>query len=132
MLTKIINEETKECLIINQELAKANKELKDYEVDFSYDGKMYLKGYAPKRPIEDLKKEKLNVLEYRVAEYYNKYYPEYKQRNIAIFGTEEEKRAFKLFHDNISLKYYEFKEEVEKAESEEELNKIFIVLEIEE
>ena len=60
--TKIINEKTKECLIINQIEAK-KQGLQEIEVEFSYDGKAYLKGYAPQKPQELINQEK--ILEYQ-------------------------------------------------------------------
>ena len=61
MFTKIINKNTKECLIINQ--IEAQKQgLQNMEVEFGYDGKMYLKGYAPQKPLELLKEEKIQEL----------------------------------------------------------------------
>lgn len=58
MFTKIINEETKECLIINQIKAK-QQGLQEMEVEFGYDGKAYVKGYAPKKPQELINQEKI-------------------------------------------------------------------------
>lgn len=59
LYTKIINEKTKEVLLINQEVAK-QQGLQDMEVEFSYDGKAYLKGYAPKKPQELINQEKIS------------------------------------------------------------------------
>ena len=56
--TKIINEETNECLIINQIEAKKQR-LQEMEVEFGYDGKAYLKGYAPQKPKELIDQEKI-------------------------------------------------------------------------
>ena len=57
--TKIINEETNECLIINQIEAKKQR-LPEMEVEFGYDGKAYLKGYAPQKPQELINQEKIS------------------------------------------------------------------------
>ena len=59
--TKIINEKTKEVLLINQEVAK-QQNLEEMEVEFGYDGKAYLKGYASEKTLEELKKEKIEEL----------------------------------------------------------------------
>ena len=56
--TKIINEKTKEVLLINQEDAK-QQNLEEMEVEFGYDGKAYLEGYAPQKPQELIDKEKI-------------------------------------------------------------------------
>ena len=56
--TKIINEKTKEVLLINQIEAK-KQGLQEMEVEFGYDGKAYLKGYIPEKTLEELKQEKI-------------------------------------------------------------------------
>ena len=62
LYTKIINKDTKECLILNQIEAK-KQGFQEMEVEFSYDGKAYLKGYAPQKPQELINQEK--ITEYR-------------------------------------------------------------------
>ena len=57
LYTKILNEETKECQIINQEDAQ-KLGWQEYEVEQSYDGRIYLKGYCPQQPLDELKKAK--------------------------------------------------------------------------
>ena len=58
LYTKIINKDTKECLIINQ--IEAQKQgLQQMEVEFGYDGKAYLEGYAPQKPQELIDQEKI-------------------------------------------------------------------------
>lgn len=67
LYTKIINEETKECLIINQ--IEAEKQgLQNMEVEFGYDGKAYLKGYAPKKPQELINQEKITEYQKYLAD----------------------------------------------------------------
>ena len=67
LYTKIINEETKECLIINQ--IEAEKQgLQNMEVEFSYDGKAYLKGYAPQKPQELINQEKITEYQKYLAD----------------------------------------------------------------
>ena len=60
--TKIINEKTKECLIINQIEAK-KQGLQEMKVEFGYDGKAYLEGYAPQKSQDFINQEK--ILEYQ-------------------------------------------------------------------
>lgn len=55
LLAKIINDETKECTVINQVIAKA-KGWNELDLETSYDGRFYLAGYAPEKP-EDIKAE---------------------------------------------------------------------------
>ena len=52
MLTKIINEETKEVLIMNQEEATELPDMVEMEIEQGYDGKVYVKGYAPAESVE--------------------------------------------------------------------------------
>lgn len=47
MLTKIINEDTKECLIVNQVEAAKSPDMTEIDVEQGYDGKIYVKGHAP-------------------------------------------------------------------------------------
>lgn len=61
LYSRIKDKKTKECEIINQEEAKANG-WKQNNVEFSYNGKFYIEGYAPEKPAETLQ-EKLNRLE---------------------------------------------------------------------
>ena len=58
LYTKIINEDTKECLIINQIEAK-KQGLQEMEVEFGYNGKAYLKGFAPQKSQELINQEKI-------------------------------------------------------------------------
>lgn len=58
LYTKIINKDTKECLIKNQIEAK-KQGLQEMEVEFGYDGKAYLKGYASQKPQELINQEKI-------------------------------------------------------------------------
>ena len=67
MFTKIINKDTKECLIINQIEAK-KQGFQEMEVEFSYDGKAYLKGYAPQKPQELINQEKITEYQKYLAD----------------------------------------------------------------
>jgi hypothetical protein len=57
--------ETKKCLEVgtgtNTEFYKSIG-MEDLEVEKAYDGSYYLKGYAPTKPLEEFKKEKLQEL----------------------------------------------------------------------
>lgn len=52
MLTKIINKETKEVLVMNQEEALELPDMVEMEVEQGFDGKVYVRGYAPAEPVE--------------------------------------------------------------------------------
>lgn len=123
MFTKIINKNTKECLIINQ--IEAQKQgLRDIEVEFGYDGKMYLKGYAPQKTLEDLKKEKLQELRKNANDYILSQYPYYKQLNIIRIGTEEEKNDMSSFIDGVRNKVNQLELDINSCNTEEKLSTI--------
>lgn len=128
LYTKIINEETKEVLLINQEEAKLQN-LEDIEVDFSYNGKAYLKGYAPVKTLEELKGEKIQQLKNNCQNYIYSIYPIYKQLNISniLDGyTEEDKQNMNSFINSNRNIYKEKKELINNANSQEEIDNIDI------
>lgn len=63
MLTKIINEDTKECLIVNQEEAKEMPDMEELDVECSYDGRLYLKGFTPEEPQSVINAERIAELQ---------------------------------------------------------------------
>ena len=65
------------------------------------DGVWYLQGKAPESNLEIKKQELKQELE---NQFYTEY-PLYKQCNIAIYGTEEERQKFKDFHDKLVEEY---------------------------
>ena len=124
MFTKIINKDTKECLIINQ--IEAQKQgLQDMEVEFGYDGKAYLKGYAPQKPLEELKKEKNQELKNNCQNYIYSKYPIYKQLNAANgLATEEEISQTITFIQKARLICEEKEQEINSAKTQNELENI--------
>ena len=109
LYAKIVNETTKQ---VNVGVGKNDKLYKKMgfalrDVEMGYDNNYYLQGFAPKQDEEEIKKIKLAELRMEVEEYFYKHYPVYKQNNIAIFGTEEEKLEFKNFHDKVVAEYDE-------------------------
>ena len=122
--TKIINKDTKECLIINQVEAK-KQGLKDMEVEFGYDGKAYLKGYAPQKSLEDLKKEKIQELKNNCQNYIYLKYPIYKQLNAASgLATEEEISQMITFIQKARLICEEKEQQINSVKTQKELEKI--------
>jgi hypothetical protein len=99
------------------------------EIVRSNDGKLYFKGEEPmideleyrKREIILKKERKLENLFYGV-------YPLYKQCNIGIYGTDEEKLAFKNFHDIKVAGFDNFISLVEECTSLSELDKLCLTL----
>lgn len=125
MFTKIIGDGTKECLIINQ--IEAQKQgLQDMEVEFGYDGKMYLKGYAPQKPLEELKEEKIIVLKDNAYNLIIKKYPLYKQLNIIRLGPAEDLTQMSKYIDDIRIKVDSIEKQINLSSTEEQLDKINI------
>ena len=65
------------------------------------DGVWYLKNKITQIDLEK-KKQKLKQ---KLENQFYKEYPLYKQCNIAIYGTEEERQKFKNFHDKLVEEY---------------------------
>lgn len=72
----------------------------------------------------DLKQQKLDMLKKDVEDYFYSIYPLYKQNNIAIFGTDDEKLKFKDFHDKIAEEYGNMVEKINACVSIDELKDI--------
>lgn len=64
MYAKIINEETKQVIVGTGTNTKFYKSIgmTDMEVEKAYNGSWYVKGYAPKQPLEEVKEAKLTEL----------------------------------------------------------------------
>lgn len=128
---KIINEETKEVQVglgTNIDFYKSIgfEEKEVVEVNNRY----YLLGFEPKSNIIEKKIIFLDLLKKNIENTFYTYYPLYRQNNIAIFGTEEEKLKFKEFHDDTAKIYDEKVEAIEKAETIEDLEKVNIEIEL--
>ena len=85
MLTKIINEETKEVLIINQQEAKDLPDLVEMEVEQDYCGRLFVKGFAPEKP-QEVKKQEIRAVR-------NQYLADTDKYMITDFPITEEERA---------------------------------------
>ena len=140
LYTKIINEETKEVLLINQEDAKLQN-LEEIEGEFGYDGKAYLKGYIPEKTLEELKKEKIQELKEKRDEYKktifikNKNLLELEDKSkyhfdnliLGLCGyTETDLKEYKTYISNISKIYDDYKLKINNATTKQELDKIII------
>ena len=111
LYAKIVNETTKQ---VNVGIGKNDKLYKKMgfalqDVEMGYDNNYYLQGFAPKQDEDKIvfEGEFVTKLKREVEQYFYKHYPIYKQNNIAIFGTEEEKLEFKEFHDRVVAEYDE-------------------------
>lgn len=125
LYTKIINEETKEVLLINQEEAKKLK-LEEMEIEISFDGKAYLKGFAPVQDIEELKQEKLKELNSVCNEYIYSIYSLETQLNILALNdyTEEDLDNMKSFIKFCRDRHEEYRQEIKETKTKEDLEKI--------
>lgn len=140
LYTKIINKDTKECLIINQIEAK-KQGLQEMEIEFSYNGKAYLKGCIPEKSLEELKQEKIQELKEKRDEYKKTIF--IKDKNLLeledkskyhfdnlILGlcgyTETDLKEYKTYISNISKTYDDYKLKINNATTKQELDKIII------
>ena len=126
----------KYCKVANQETKQVNVGLGDnvefyksigytiQEVEQDYKGNLYLKGYGEIESLEEVKEKKLKELKKDIEDYIYSIYPLYKQNNIAIFGTDEERQKFKEFHNTITSQYNEMVDKVKSCKSVKSLGKI--------
>lgn len=126
MFYKIIDEKTKKVdvgLGTNTEFYKLIG-MVEGEVEQGYDG-WYLKGYAPQKPLEDLKKEKIQELKNNCQNYIYSKYPIYKQLNAASgLATEEEISQMITFIQKARLICEEKEQQINSAKTQNELEKI--------
>lgn len=124
MFYKIIDEKTKKVNIglgTNIEFYKSIGMIEG-EVERGFDGNYYLKGYAPQKPLEDLKEEKILELRKNANDYILIQYPYYKQLNIIREGTEEEKNNMSSFIDGVRDKVNQLELDINSCNTEEELS----------
>ena len=105
---KVIDEDTREVTVglgTNEDFYKSIgfKKKEVIEVNNRY----YLKGFEPEIDLNKIKELEKQKLKKEIEEKFYAEYPLYRQCNIAIFGTEEEKQKFKEFHDALASKYNE-------------------------
>lgn len=128
LYTKIINNETKECLIINQVQGK-QQGLELMDVEFAYNGKCYLLGYAPQQPLEELKQEKLNFLNSETQKFIYSKYPIHKQLNIINplnDYTSKDRNTMNEFINDVRNKNHKFVKQINNCTTKEELDLIKI------
>lgn len=132
--TKIINEDTKECLIINQ-IEAVKLDLEELEVQFTESGKCFLLGFAPKKSIEEqlqeVKEIKIQELKSKRDKHLINNNYEYSENDkfniINLIGyTEEEKNKYLEFIKELKTQYDEYKELINTATTINKLNKIII------
>ena len=74
--------------------------------------------------LETRKTLKKAILKDNVEAFIFSIYPQTTQNNLAIYGTEEERQNFKRRKESITSIYHSRLEEIEKAETIEELEKV--------
>ena len=123
---KVINSKTKQCDIglgTNIEFYKKIG-MEEFEVEQGYDG-WYLKGHAPQKPLEDLKKERIQELKNNCQNYIYSKYPIYKQINVANgLATEEEISQMITFIQKARLLCKEIEQKINSVKTQKELEKI--------
>ena len=71
-----------------------------------------------------LKNQKKQLLKYNLDKTFEDTYPAFKQRNIAIFGTENDKSLFKNFYLEKTTLYNSYLSAIDSCNSENELNSL--------
>ena len=100
-------------------------ECNEDEVEQGYDGAYYLKGYAPQKPLEDLKKEKIQELKNNCQKYIYSKYPIYKQLNATNgLATEEEISQMITFIQKARLLCKETEQKINSVKTQNELENI--------
>lgn len=127
---KIVNEDTKQCEVglgTNVDFYK-KMGMTELDVEQGYDCGWYLKGYAPQKPLEELKAEKIAELKNNKENYKinNGYSNDYIVQNM-LFGlgtySEEERNRCGLFMNGLINKY-DLKKEAIKNATLETINNI--------
>ncbi|MDR2077967.1 MAG: hypothetical protein LBP39_03300 [Rickettsiales bacterium] len=99
------------------------------EIVRSKDGRLYFRGEEPKTDeLEDRKKEIISKKRKELEDSFYSEYPIYKQCNVAIYGTDEEKLAFKNFHDEKVTDFHNFATLLDKCVSLGELDELCSLL----
>jgi hypothetical protein len=80
----------------------------------------------PETSIHESQNSKLQELDRLASEYMHKQYPDYKQNNIAIFGTDAEKKEFQEYYDAMKEKYTKYRGEILYANTKDELDEVEI------
>lgn len=126
MFYKIIDEKTKKVNVglgTNTEFYKSIGMIEG-EVEQGYDG-WYLKGHAPQKPLEDLKKEKIQELKNNCQNYIYSKYPIYKQLNAASgLATEDEISEMSSFIQQTRLICEDIEQQINSVKTQKELEKI--------
>lgn len=127
MFYKLIDEKTKKVNVgfgTNTEFYKTIG-MVEGEVEQGYDGGWYIKGYAPQKPFEELKEEKIQELKNNCQKYIYSKYPIYKQINVANgLATEEEISQMITFIQKARLICKEKEQEINSSKTQNELENI--------
>lgn len=109
----------------NEEIAKeiGLKEKTERKI-LMEDGFVFFEGEKPKKPLELLKKEKIEELRKKANDYILSQYSYYKQLNIIRIGTEEEKNNMSSFIDGVRNKVNQLELDINSCNTEEELSTI--------
>mgnify|MGYP004644756355 CR=1 FL=1 len=132
MFYKIIDEKTKKVNVglgTNQDFYESIDMIKcnDDEVEQGCDSCWYLKGYAPQKPLEDLRQKKIRELKANCSNYIYSQYPIYKQLNVANgLATEEEISEMTTFIQQARLTCEEIEQKINSVKTQKKLEEISI------
>lgn len=119
---KVVNDETKQVIVGIGDNVDYYKSIGFIEQEvIEVNNIYYLDGYEPKPDMSELKKEKKDILTKNIELAIYGEYPQYRQNNIAIFGTKEEKQEFKDFYE---LMVNEFKNRITAVDKVKSINSL--------
>jgi hypothetical protein len=91
------------------------------DIGISYSDKFLCELHTPKIDIEDEKGNIKKQIKSECEKLIYAKYPEYKQRNIGIFGTDVERLEFKEYKENITAQFDNFVSQVDIITTEQEI-----------
>ena len=124
MFYKIIDND-KKLVIFSKKKNEKYGIITEGEVERGYDNNYYIKGYAPQKPLEELKQEKIRELKDNCSNYIYSQYPIHKQLNIANgLATEEEISEMTTFIQKARLICEDIEQKINSVKTQKELEKI--------
>ncbi len=125
---KVINEETKTCIVgLGTDSGYYESQgMTEMDVEQAFDGCWYLTGYAPKRPLAELKEEAYNTL-WNNYKTYQQTYVDAEDLTLAVIcanGGSQKGAAIQMWVMNLWAQYYSVKDAITAAETEDVLSTI--------
>lgn len=123
----IINEKTKQCDVgLGSDISFFKSiGMTEMEVEQGYNGVWYVEGYAPQKPLDQLKQEKIQELKANCSNYIYSKYPIYKQLNAASgLATGKEITEMTTFIQQARLICEDKEQQINSVKTQKDLEKI--------